>query len=141
MQRFAAVTRVHPEKLEQYKALHAKPWAGVHETLKKVGIHQGYAVAARARRVQRRVPRGLCRLWRVRRNRLPSDHRFARPRASPPLSATSGSCCGRAPRLCDQHSSGSNPLTSRPRSHRCTRPGRCSGRSSLLGLSRVQCGW
>jgi L-rhamnose mutarotase len=43
MQRFAAVTRVHPEKLEQYKALHAKPWAGVLETLKKAGI-QNYSI-------------------------------------------------------------------------------------------------
>ena len=43
MQRFASVTRVRPEKLEQYKELHDKPWAGVLETLKKAGI-QNYSI-------------------------------------------------------------------------------------------------
>ncbi len=43
MQKFGAVTRVDPEKLEEYKRLHAEPWAGVLETLKKVGI-QNYSI-------------------------------------------------------------------------------------------------
>ena len=43
MQRFASVTRVRPEKLKEYKELHAKPWAGVLETLKKAGI-QNYSI-------------------------------------------------------------------------------------------------
>ena len=43
MQRFGFVTRVYPEKLEEYKRLHAEPWAGVLETLRKVGI-QNYSI-------------------------------------------------------------------------------------------------
>ena len=36
--RFGSVIRVLPEKLEEYKALHADPWPGVNRMLKKVHI-------------------------------------------------------------------------------------------------------
>jgi L-rhamnose mutarotase len=38
MQRFASVIRVKVDKLEEYKRLHAEPWAGVLEVLQRVGI-------------------------------------------------------------------------------------------------------
>ncbi len=43
MQRFGSVTRIRPDKLEEYKALHAKPWAAVLTTLKKAEI-QNYSI-------------------------------------------------------------------------------------------------
>lgn len=36
--RYASVIRVKPEKLEEYKALHADPWPGVNSMLKEVHI-------------------------------------------------------------------------------------------------------
>jgi L-rhamnose mutarotase len=36
--RYGTVIRVLPEKLEEYKALHAKPWPGVNRKLKEVNI-------------------------------------------------------------------------------------------------------
>ncbi|MCL6526251.1 MAG: L-rhamnose mutarotase [Thermaceae bacterium] len=38
MQRIGMVIRVKPEKLEEYKRLHAQPWPGVLETLRRVGV-------------------------------------------------------------------------------------------------------
>lgn len=36
--RYGTVIRVLPEKLEEYKALHAQPWTGVNSKLKEVHI-------------------------------------------------------------------------------------------------------
>jgi L-rhamnose mutarotase len=36
--RYGTVIRVIPEKLEEYKALHAQPWQGVNRKLKEVNI-------------------------------------------------------------------------------------------------------
>jgi len=36
--RYGTVIRVKPEKLEEYKALHAQPWPGVNSKLKEVNI-------------------------------------------------------------------------------------------------------
>lgn len=38
MQRIAMVTRVRPDKLEDYRRLHSDPWPGVLETLRANGI-------------------------------------------------------------------------------------------------------
>lgn len=41
--RYGTVIRVKPEKLEEYKALHANPWPGVNRKLKEVNI-QNYSI-------------------------------------------------------------------------------------------------
>ena len=41
--RYASLIRVKPEKLEEYKALHARPWPGVNRMLKEVNI-QNYSI-------------------------------------------------------------------------------------------------
>lgn len=41
--RYGTVIQVLPEKLEEYKALHAKPWPGVNRLLKEVHI-QNYSI-------------------------------------------------------------------------------------------------
>ncbi|MFZ5992823.1 MAG: L-rhamnose mutarotase [Deinococcota bacterium] len=38
MERIAMVIRVKPEKLEEYRRLHAEPWPGVLEALRRVGV-------------------------------------------------------------------------------------------------------
>ncbi|NSW76012.1 MAG: L-rhamnose mutarotase [Candidatus Atribacteria bacterium] len=49
MKRYGMVIRVKPEKLEEYKRLHANPWEGVLKTIKECNIrnysifyHDGY---------------------------------------------------------------------------------------------------
>lgn len=49
MKRYGMVIRVKPEKLEEYKKLHAHPWEGVLKTIKECHIqnysifyHEGY---------------------------------------------------------------------------------------------------
>jgi L-rhamnose mutarotase len=41
--RYASVIKVKPEKLEEYKALHANPWPGVNQMLKQCNI-QNYSI-------------------------------------------------------------------------------------------------
>lgn len=41
--RYGTVIRVKPEKLEEYKVLHANPWPGVNRKLKEVNI-QNYSI-------------------------------------------------------------------------------------------------
>lgn len=43
MRRIGMVIRVKPEKLEEYKRLHAEPWTGVLETLRRAGV-QNYSI-------------------------------------------------------------------------------------------------
>ena len=41
--RYASVIRVKPEKLEEYRALHAEPWPGINSMLKQCNI-QNYSI-------------------------------------------------------------------------------------------------
>ncbi|MEN3185663.1 MAG: L-rhamnose mutarotase [Atribacterota bacterium] len=43
MKRYGMVIRVKPEKLEEYKQLHANPWEGVLKTIKECNI-QNYSI-------------------------------------------------------------------------------------------------
>ena len=43
MQRFASITKVHPEKLEEYKKLHANAWSGVLKQITACQI-QNYSI-------------------------------------------------------------------------------------------------